>query len=94
MRSKKRIHELEQKQETAKLSIINKNNEIKALNMAKHERSGSNLDNIPDTPLSPDVALSGSKSHIATPGKEHETQIQALKDEIRETEQKVKGFRQ
>ena len=62
--------------------------------MAKHERSGSNLDNIPDTPLSPDVALSGSKSHIATPGKEYEAQIQALKDEIRETEQKVKGFRQ
>lgn len=30
-RSKKRIHELEQKQETAKLTIVNKNNEIAEL---------------------------------------------------------------
>lgn len=30
-RSKKRIHELEQKQETAKLNIVNKNNEITIL---------------------------------------------------------------
>ena len=34
-RSKKRIHELEQKQETSKLTIVNKNNEITAVQMAK-----------------------------------------------------------
>ena len=32
-RSKKRIHELEQKQETAKLNIVNKNNEIAKLQL-------------------------------------------------------------
>ena len=34
-RSKKRIHELEQKQETAKLTIVNKNNEITSISAAK-----------------------------------------------------------
>ena len=38
-RSKKRIHELEQKQETAKLSVINKNNEIKALAGVEEKKS-------------------------------------------------------
>ena len=38
-RSKKRIHELEQKQETAKLSVINKNNEIKALIAGEERKS-------------------------------------------------------
>ena len=42
-RSKKRIHELEQKQETAKLGIVNKNNEIKTIRATKslQERSAS-----------------------------------------------------
>ena len=43
-RSKKRIHELEQKQETAKLTIVNKNNEIAQL-QAQRDKNRSDLAN-------------------------------------------------
>ena len=101
-RSKKRIHELEQKQETAKLNIVNKNNEIAKLQLgtqqqnseAAREETGP-IETSQSEPLKASIDSPGMKLDLNTAGGgKPDLQIQQLTKEIAELESQVRSMRQ
>ena len=83
-KSKKRIHELEQKQETAKLSIINKNNEVLSLKATKLQSADTHV--ATETTANTIADISPKSTY------EFDKQINQTHVEIKETQVKIASF--